>query len=318
MGSSGHPLSPSDSELLAAARAGDRASLGALLERHRAHLLAVALAVLGNRAEAQDAVHDALLTAPVPARRGEGRRRRPELAHRGGPLALPDGAPPPAGPGGGRPGPPGRAARLRGRARAPRPARVALARSRAAQRTAAGGDPAPVLRELRLLRRAGSHPRRPCRHRPEPPRRGEAPARASSSSPRPPSPIPPSAARLEERGADPSPGRSGELYRHGRSDPFLSGLAEDLVIVWSSGATAVGRAHLAAEIASDLDAGVRLAPQRLVASGGITVGRGQVREPARGTPPTVPQGPPWSSSPGGGRAERMHLHLAPRPPVADG
>jgi RNA polymerase sigma-70 factor (ECF subfamily) len=54
---------PSDADLVRAAQAGDAASLGLLLERHRAGMQAVALRLLGYRPEAQDAVQDAMLVA---------------------------------------------------------------------------------------------------------------------------------------------------------------------------------------------------------------------------------------------------------------
>ena len=53
----------SDQELASAAQAGDTASLGLLLERHRAAMQAVALSLLGYRPETQDAVQDAMLVA---------------------------------------------------------------------------------------------------------------------------------------------------------------------------------------------------------------------------------------------------------------
>jgi RNA polymerase sigma-70 factor (ECF subfamily) len=52
-----------DAELVAAARQGDAAGLGLLLERHRAGMLAAALAVLGWSGDAEDVVQDAFLTA---------------------------------------------------------------------------------------------------------------------------------------------------------------------------------------------------------------------------------------------------------------
>jgi RNA polymerase sigma factor (sigma-70 family) len=54
---------PDDAELVRAARAGDAASLGALLERHRPDMHAVALSVVGWGPDAEDAVQDAMLTA---------------------------------------------------------------------------------------------------------------------------------------------------------------------------------------------------------------------------------------------------------------
>ena len=53
----------SDADLVGLARMGDAASLGILLERHRAPLYALALRMLGHGPEAQDAVHDAFLIA---------------------------------------------------------------------------------------------------------------------------------------------------------------------------------------------------------------------------------------------------------------
>lgn len=52
---------PTDADLVAAARAGDAAGLGLLLERHRAGMRAVALNLLGWGPDADDAVQDANL-----------------------------------------------------------------------------------------------------------------------------------------------------------------------------------------------------------------------------------------------------------------
>ncbi|WP_198044225.1 RNA polymerase sigma factor [Actinoalloteichus sp. GBA129-24] len=52
-----------DEELVALALAGDSTSFGALFTRHRAGMTAVAIAVLGDPVEAEDAVQDAALTA---------------------------------------------------------------------------------------------------------------------------------------------------------------------------------------------------------------------------------------------------------------
>jgi RNA polymerase sigma-70 factor (ECF subfamily) len=54
---------PSDGDLVKAARAGDASSLGLLLERHRADMRAVAVALLGYGTAAEDAVQDGMLTA---------------------------------------------------------------------------------------------------------------------------------------------------------------------------------------------------------------------------------------------------------------
>jgi RNA polymerase sigma factor (sigma-70 family) len=52
-----------DDALVRAARAGQESALGALLERHRARLHAVAVRMLGHGPDAEDAVQDALLIA---------------------------------------------------------------------------------------------------------------------------------------------------------------------------------------------------------------------------------------------------------------
>ena len=53
----------SDARLAVAAQRGDVASLGILLERHRASMHTLALRILGHKPEAQDAVRDAFLVA---------------------------------------------------------------------------------------------------------------------------------------------------------------------------------------------------------------------------------------------------------------
>jgi RNA polymerase sigma-70 factor (ECF subfamily) len=53
----------SDEELVRDARTGDATSLGTLLARHYAGMFAVALAMLRDPADAEDAVQDAMLTA---------------------------------------------------------------------------------------------------------------------------------------------------------------------------------------------------------------------------------------------------------------
>jgi RNA polymerase sigma factor (sigma-70 family) len=53
----------SDAELVRTAQSGDAASLGILLESHRAPLYALALRFLGHGPDAQDAVQDAFLLA---------------------------------------------------------------------------------------------------------------------------------------------------------------------------------------------------------------------------------------------------------------
>lgn len=54
---------PGDADLVRAAQAGDASSLGAVLERHRASMQAVAVSLLGYSPEAQDAVQETMLVA---------------------------------------------------------------------------------------------------------------------------------------------------------------------------------------------------------------------------------------------------------------
>src|SRR5215475_3486748 len=60
----GSPV-PTDAELVLLARAGDAQALAGLFERYRPALYAVAIGLLGNRADALDAVQDAAVTALV-------------------------------------------------------------------------------------------------------------------------------------------------------------------------------------------------------------------------------------------------------------
>src|SRR6478609_2710313 len=52
-----------DADLVAAARGGDGAALGLLLERHRPRLFATAVRLLGYRPDAEDAVQETCLAA---------------------------------------------------------------------------------------------------------------------------------------------------------------------------------------------------------------------------------------------------------------
>src|SRR3982750_3542821 len=54
---------PTDAELVIAARGGNVAALGVLLERHRPRLLATAIGLLGFRPDAEDAVQETFLIA---------------------------------------------------------------------------------------------------------------------------------------------------------------------------------------------------------------------------------------------------------------
>src|SRR5687767_7645752 len=57
------PDGETDSGLVASMARGDRAALGMLYERHASRLLALLLRILGDRAEAEDLLHDVFLEA---------------------------------------------------------------------------------------------------------------------------------------------------------------------------------------------------------------------------------------------------------------
>ena len=52
-----------DTDLVRAAQAGDIAALGALLERYRAQMMAVAVSMLGHHPDTEDVVQDACIKA---------------------------------------------------------------------------------------------------------------------------------------------------------------------------------------------------------------------------------------------------------------
>lgn len=102
------------------------------------------------------------------------------------------------------------------------------------------------------------------------------------------------------------------LFGRGERDRFLDHFAEDLHLVWS-GKAMRGRAHFAAEIDADLQARVRIHPQRVISSGHVTVVEGRFENPPE-DPLHCPPGLAMVVFQRGDTAYRMHLHLAPRPP----
>jgi RNA polymerase sigma factor (sigma-70 family) len=104
-----------------------------------------------------------------------------------------------------------------------------------------------------------------------------------------------------------------DIFKRGESGRFVSHFSPELRVQWSNGRRAQGRRHLAAEIDSDLAAGVRLDLERVVGSGGVTVVEGRFVNPA-----SAPDHcPPGISLVLAGQPERpsgIRLHLAQRPP----
>jgi RNA polymerase sigma-70 factor (ECF subfamily) len=310
------PRSPGDGELLMAARRGDATALGLLLERHRPRLFAAALRALGYRADAEDAVQDTCLLAM----RHLGALRDPEAVGawlhailrracvqrrraRSGELPtdpLPDISDR-------RAGPEERIERLELREwiwealqRLPEPLRVtAMLRYFGSydsydELSATLGIPIGTVRSrlsearLRLadalLASAGLLD-------------GDARARA----------------RVRERfWTEAIQG----VFERGESASLLSHFSADLLVVWSSGRRARGREHLAAEIDGDLSIGVRLDPERVLSSDGVAVIEGRFVNPPE-FPDHCPPGIALVLFGTGDEAERVHLHLASRPPRTD-
>ena len=75
-------MEPSEAALVAALKAGDGAAFEQVVREYGPRLLAVARQVIGNDDEAQDALHDALLTALRAIGRFEGKSRLSTWLHR--------------------------------------------------------------------------------------------------------------------------------------------------------------------------------------------------------------------------------------------
>jgi len=107
------------------------------------------------------------------------------------------------------------------------------------------------------------------------------------------------------------------LNRHGERDRFLTHFAENLYLVQGGGKPVSGRSHLAWEIDSDTEAGVRLEPQRVLGAGAVIVVEGRFANPPE-DPFHCPPGIALVIFQRHGMAERLHLHLSPRlPQVGD-
>jgi RNA polymerase sigma-70 factor (ECF subfamily) len=105
------------------------------------------------------------------------------------------------------------------------------------------------------------------------------------------------------------------IFRRGECSAFISHFSTDLLVTWSSGRTARGREHLAAEIDGDLAAGVRLDLERVMASDGIAVVEGRFVNPAD-APEHCPPGITLVLREDGDAASQIRLHLSARPPRA--
>ena len=306
--------SASDGELVEAARLGDAAALGLLLERRRPRLLATALRLLGYRADAEDAVQETLLLAVTHLaglreagaldawlltvlRRVCGqhrrRRRREQVAE-----ALPEMAD-------GRASPEDRLERLELRDWV----------------QGAMRELPDALRLAAMLRYFGSYdsyeelaailgiPVGTVRSRLSEARRKLAGMLLETG---------------QRAGGDAGEARAEERFwleelqdvtRRGDAGRFVSHFAGDLVLAWSGGGIARGVRRLAAEIEDDLAAGVQLEPRRALSGTGVAVVEGRLVNPPE-APDHCPPGIALVLFGRPGPVSRVHLHLAPRPPRA--
>ena len=308
-----------DGDLVRAARAGDVTSLGILFERYRPHLLGLAVSLVGYRAEAEDAVHDTFVTA----------------------LAHLDELNDPAAVGGWL------HATLRKRC---------LMQRRAMQRRAEVDDADAVLEVLPDEARVEDHiESRQLREwvwnalgrLPEGVRTamlmryfgsfesydeiaailgvpvGTVRSRLFDGKTRLANLL------LDAAGVGAADQRAleeerrafffeslREMFEHRRCDAYFEAHAENLEITWSGKQITRGRHHLRKEIEGDFDDGVVMAPQRVLASGNVTVLEGLFHNP----PDALLHCPPGLvlvMFHAGGQVARMHLYLSPRPPQAD-
>ena len=317
-----HRLGPArpvatDADLVAAARGGDGAALGLLLERHRPRLFATAVRLLGYRPDAEDAVQETCLAAmrhigsvrdpesvgawlQAVVRRAcmqqERRRRNGELLTDSLPDLLDE-----------RPGPEDRIDRLELRdwiwgalQRLPEPLRVSA-----------------------MLRYFGSYdsydevatilgvPIGTVRSRLSEAKIKLADALLASAG------LIDDGARVRTRARERFwTDEFQDVFRRGESSRFVSHFATDLLIGWSGGRMARGREHLVTEIEGDLAVGVRIDLERVMTNDGIAVVEGRFVNPPE-APDHCPPGVALVMFGSDRRTSAIRLHLAPRAPRPD-
>ena len=307
----------SDADLVAEARAGHVASLGLLLERHRPRLLATAIRLLGYRSEAEDAVQETFLIAmrhlasvrdadavgawlhAVLRRECLQRRRRQRNE------VLTD-------------TPPERADERIGPEE-----RIEKLELRDWIWTALQKLPEP-LRATAMLRYFGTYdsydevsailgvPIGTVRSRLSEAKVKLADALLASAG------MIDDASRTRERERERFwMDEFRDVFRRGTSDRFILNFVPDLVVGWSNGKKGLGREFLAAEIEQDLDDNVRLEPERIVSNNGVAVFEGRFVNPPD-DPDHCPPAIALVLFGAGDRMSRIRLHLAPRPPRAEG
>lgn len=304
-----------DAALVRAARAGETACLGALFERHRTRLLAMALAMTGYRADAEDAVHETFLIALTRI----DDLKRPEAVAGWMRAILQNCC----------------RTTLRRHRRLASPAErdrcfetladedLVESRIEASDLRdwvwAALQQLSPPLRLTAMLRYFGSWPSYDeiadtlgvpvgtVRSRLAEARLRLSDLLIASAGLRPIPEDPENTLRLAEFNS-----LLTEAH-HGPRDRFLTDFADDLVLSWTSGNFVTGRYHLANEIISDIAAGVTLQANRM-----FTADRIAVVEARFINPPDDP----WHCPPGVAmvlvgdrhRITHMRLHFSARPP----
>ena len=304
---------PSDADLVAAARRGDASALGLLLERHRPHLYATALRLLGYRVDAEDAVQETCLAAL----RHIGTVRDPEAFGSWLQVVL-------------------RRACLQ-HARRSRGERLADEIPEITDESATPEERlerlelrewiwgslqrlAEPLRVTAMLRYFGSYdsydelaailgvPIGTVRSR-----LSEAKAKLAKA-------LLASAGLAADEARELTRQRERywadafeDIFRRGDSERFVRRFSPDLLVAWSHGRVIRGREHLAAEIESDLAAGVRLHAERVITHDGIAVVEGRFVNPPH-APNHCPPGVALVVFDGDDLASRIRLHLSPRLP----
>lgn len=314
----GHPPpvprgSVTDGDLVVAAQGGDAIALGVFLERHRAHLLARALRLVGNSSDAEDAVQETFLQAM----RHIGAVRDPDAAGAWLHAVL-------------------RRACLQLRRRDRDVTLVGSAPDLADEREDLEANlerqalrdwiwnalerlPEPI-RVSATLRYFGSYDSYeeiaailgvPI---------GTVRSRLSTAKTQLANALLESAGlahderrrHLQARGEVWSDAFRG-IFRQGSSTPFVSRMQPSVAIRWSNGIEAHGRDHLAGEIEGDLAAGVRIDLERVLINDGVAVLEGRFVNPPE-SPEHCPPGIALVLFESNDRASRVRLHLAPRAP----
>jgi len=105
-----------------------------------------------------------------------------------------------------------------------------------------------------------------------------------------------------------------EVFRRWQSDAFVSNFKRDCLVGWSSGKRAVGRHHIATDIDTTIDSGVRLEPARVLTSDGVAFVEGRFVNPPE-DPEHCPPGIAFVVyGSDDENASGIRIHLAARPP----